>query len=823
MRTMPRGAIAHRRSMAIFVVAVISITATGLLGSTSAAIPRPQGLSAASRTCSGLTSTKKWTTTNVAFDTVATCSVTFTTSGTIYLSASATVHPDSNTAGTAATTEFGLAAAGSAPIAQSQRLIEVHADGIDGSDVQLTTQAAFNVGPGPHSFVLAGRRVSGSAVPVANYAQITGFFVPASESASNCISAEAGVLTVSASDVLTVAQCTVTTPSHGTFHLLSSSGAEGSGISLILHMTIDGTEAAIAPGYWGGSVGASFAGQAALGVSAGTHAIRLQITAADDDHGVLRQPSISAVFVPDTSPDLSHCEVTRTVSTRYSNAPYGSASPVCSVFAPRHAVLQATATVGLGWGDLPVEGEFQLKLDGVFFQANDTDRIIDVYGVQGQTPVVQFSTPVEAGQHNVELFVRRQSGNGDVAYSGVSLMVRAVADAAVIDPPDTTPTTTTPGGGGGNVDYVPVVPDRVLETRASGQVGYTGGKPAAGQVVELKVTSAGSSQVPDSAAAVVLNVTGTNADSPGYVTVWPCGSPRPTASNLNLVPGVTSPNLVIAKVGAGGKVCLFTQSSADLIADVNGYMPAGSRYVPVVPERLLETRPTGQTGYTGGKPNADSTVSLQVTGIGTTQVPANAKAVVLNVTATGAEAAGFVTVWPCGAPRPTASNLNIAAGATAPNLVISKIGDGGKVCLYTQASLDLIADVNGYLPTDSSYTPVVPERLLETRPAGQAGYTGGKPGADSTIELTVIGVGTTQVPAGTGAVVLNVTGVAPDTDGYVTVWPCGSPRPTASNLNLATGGIVPNLVMTKVGTGGKVCIYTQAPAHLVADINGFWP
>jgi len=180
-------------------------------------------------------------------------------------------------------------------------------------------------------------------------------------------------------------------------------------------------------------------------------------------------------------------------------------------------------------------------------------------------------------------------------------------------------------------------------------------------------------------------------------------------------------------------------------------------------------------------------------------------------------------VWPCGAPRPTASNLNIAAGATAPNLVISKIGDGGKVCLYTQASLDLIADVNGYLPTDSSYTPVVPERLLETRPAGQAGYTGGKPGADSTIELTVIGVGTTQVPAGTSAVVLNVTGVAPDTDGYVTVWPCGSPRPTASNLNLATGGIVPNLVMTKVGTGGKVCIYTQAPAHLVADINGFWP
>ena len=39
-----------------------------------------------------------------------------------------------------------------------------------------------------------------------------------------------------------------------------------------------------------------------------------------------------------------------------------------------------------------------------------------------------------------------------------------------------------------------------------------------------------------------------------------------------------------------------------LLADINGYMPAGSRYVPVVPERLLETRAPGQIGYEAGKP-----------------------------------------------------------------------------------------------------------------------------------------------------------------------------------------------------------------------------
>src|SRR5205085_2723780 len=140
------------------------------------------------------------------------------------------------------------------------------------------------------------------------------------------------------------------------------------------------------------------------------------------------------------------------------------------------------------------------------------------------------------------------------------------------------------GGGGGTVtDYVPVVPDRVLDTRS-------GAQPQPGQVVQLDVTGVGASQVPDDAAAVVLNVTGTNAASPGYVTVWPCGSAQPTASNLNLAAGGTSPNLVVSKIGDGGKVCLFTQSSADLIADVAGYMPAGSSYLPVVPQRLLETR-----------------------------------------------------------------------------------------------------------------------------------------------------------------------------------------------------------------------------------------
>jgi hypothetical protein len=114
---------------------------------------------------------------------------------------------------------------------------------------------------------------------------------------------------------------------------------------------------------------------------------------------------------------------------------------------------------------------------------------------------------------------------------------------------------------------------------------------------------------------------------------------------------------------------------------------------------LLDTRLDGpQIGYQGDKPAADSTVELHVTGTGTAQVPADAAAVVLNITATEATANGYVTVWPCGTPRPLASNLNLVTAATTPNLVIVKIGTDGNVCLYTQSGTHLLADITGYFP-----------------------------------------------------------------------------------------------------------------------------
>jgi hypothetical protein len=379
------------------------------------------------------------------------------------------------------------------------------------------------------------------------------------------------------------------------------------------------------------------------------------------------------------------------------------------------------------------------------------------------------------------------------------------------------------GGAVATSDYVSLVPERLLDTRPTSQIGYTGDKPAAGAIVKLKVVGVGTSNVPAGSKAVVLNVTGTEAAANGYVTVWPCGAPQPTASNLNLVVGANIPNLVISQIGDDGSVCIYTQNSLHLVADINGYMPPTSQYTSVVPERLLDTRAATSVGYSGAKPVAGQTIELTVVGAGSTQVPADASAVVLNVTGTEAEADGFVTVWPCGAPQPLASNLNLEAGKDRPNLVISQIGADGKVCIYTQNPAHLIADVNGYLPAGAGYVPMVPARILETRAAGQTGYSGDKPAPGAIITLHVAGAGVPAVPADAAAVVLNVTGTEATADGYVTIWPCGAPQPTASNLNLTKGSTAPNLVIAQVGEGGNVCIYTQSGAHLIADLAGYWP
>jgi len=378
-------------------------------------------------------------------------------------------------------------------------------------------------------------------------------------------------------------------------------------------------------------------------------------------------------------------------------------------------------------------------------------------------------------------------------------------------------------------EFVSVSPERILETRtdvAGGQKGYSGDKPTGGSTIELQVTGVGTSMVPGDARTVFLNLTAVNTQANGFVTAYACGGTRPTASTFNPVAGEITQNLVAARVGTDGKVCIYTSSSSDLIADLVGYHPSTAAYMPTPVERLLETRTTetgGQQGYTGTTPVAGQTITLDVTQVGALAVPNDASAVFLNVTSTNTTGSGWVTAYPCGAPRPNTSNVNLLAGVVRANLVPVKIGTNGTVCLFVSAGTDLVADLQGYAPGSSTFVATVPERVLETRAAdGLVSYSGAKPVGGQTVEVKVTGFGTTKIPADAGTVLLNLTVTESAPAGFVTVHACGTGRPLASNINF-TGRTTPNLVAADIGDGGRVCIYTSADTHLVADIVGYFP
>ena len=362
----------------------------------------------------------------------------------------------------------------------------------------------------------------------------------------------------------------------------------------------------------------------------------------------------------------------------------------------------------------------------------------------------------------------------------------------------------------------PLTPQRILDTRTG--LGAPAARLGAGGTIGLQVTGAGG--VPASGVtAVVLNVTVTEPSAGSFLTVSPTGETRPLASNLNYVAGQTVPNLVVAKLGAGGKVDLFNSSgTTHVIADVAGWYgpdtgPPGGRYTPVTPARILDTRSTSKLGPAG-------IVGLQVTGQG--GVPASGvSAVVLNVTATEPTATSFLTAWPAGEARPMASNLNYGPGQAVPNLVVVKVGAGGRVDLYNHAgSTHVVVDVAGWYGTEAvgaggTFTPVAPARLLDSR-------TGVKVGPGATLALQVTGRG--GVPAsGVSAVVLNVTATEPTALSFLTAWPAGEARPLASNLNYGPGQTVPNLVVVKVGAGGVVSLYNSSGStHVVADVAGWY-
>jgi hypothetical protein len=147
---------------------------------------------------------------------------------------------------------------------------------------------------------------------------------------------------------------------------------------------------------------------------------------------------------------------------------------------------------------------------------------------------------------------------------------------------------------------------------------------------------------------------------------------------------------VAVSLGAGG----FGIASATI--------SSGERavFVPITPCRVMDTRPAPETVGSRAAPlGAHDTHTITVVGAsGNCNVPTEATGVVMNVTAVGPTQPSFLTVFPFGATRPLASNLNFVAGqAPTPNAVTVDVPATGQVSFYNhEGTVNVIADIVGY-------------------------------------------------------------------------------------------------------------------------------
>lgn len=287
--------------------------------------------------------------------------------------------------------------------------------------------------------------------------------------------------------------------------------------------------------------------------------------------------------------------------------------------------------------------------------------------------------------------------------------------------------------------------------------------------------------------------------------------------------GSSDGKVAIVPLDQNGDICfeLTGPAPAALEVDVLGYLSSSSPpsgdglptvgfmaerqpgYIAVTPRRLFDTRDAGvplvgerEFRYRFG------------------DLPRSATAVALNITATDTTAPGYVSAYPCGGSPPVVSNLNFQGpGQTVPNFAIVRLSAEQEVCFTSPSTTHLLADLSGYFAVDAGdgYSPAEPVRLFDTRSSSPV-ESGG---------VYVLQV-PNDAPVGASAIVMNVTVTQTSGVGYISVYPCVDGRPTVSNLNYRPGESRPNLVTVRVPPDGRICFYTLAATHLLADLTGYY-
>ena len=382
--------------------------------------------------------------------------------------------------------------------------------------------------------------------------------------------------------------------------------------------------------------------------------------------------------------------------------------------------------------------------------------------------------------------------SGDIDFTG------ATSAAVTVD--------TTAASG---LQFVAVTPCRVVDTRNANAPELDA---ASGRDFAIPQGPCG---IPTSAVAYSLNATVVPSVSLDYLTIWPSGQPRPNASTLNS-DGRIKANAAIVTAGVNGAISVYASNATQVILDIDGYFvpkgaPSAMAFYPVPLCRVADTRyGSGALGAPFLSANSIRPFPVQASSC---NIPSNAQAYSLNITALPHHTLNYLTAWPTGQNQPYVSTLNAPTGAITANAAIVPAASNGEISIFVTDDADVVLDINGYFaaPSNSglSLYPVTPCRAKDTRPIPFS----------QTIIVSV--EGPCSLPATALAYVLNATVVPTGELDYLTLWPDGETQPFVSTLNAVDGSTTSNMAIMPTNDGA-VGAFASGSTNLILDVSSYF-
>jgi SpoIID/LytB domain protein len=363
-------------------------------------------------------------------------------------------------------------------------------------------------------------------------------------------------------------------------------------------------------------------------------------------------------------------------------------------------------------------------------------------------------------------------------------VVDDVGDATALNPHRSWSTTLTGAAIAAAWPAIGAFTGLAVEARAGG--GEWGGRVASISIVGSK----GSVKVTGDAFRTAMGLkstwftVATNGAGTGAGAAAPATPPAPTAAPTT---------------GCGGRV-------PPAVAGSGAATAVAARLQAISPVRLVDTR--DGVGTSVGALGRGCTIVVKPA------VTSGTTAVAINVTTVDSDGDGFVTAYPCGIERPLTATVQPLTGQVVGGAALVPLSAAGTFCVYANVTTHVVIDLFGaFAPSGRGrFEPIAPQRKYDSRPTATRLPAG---------SVVRVNVRTSAAPT-PDAVALTVHAIDAAAGGFVTAWPCDTPKPFVSAANVAAGASVTNHAEVAVGASGEVCFFLSAAMHLVVDLSGWY-